>query len=723
MPLLLVVEDSCSQTVLKEVYYANANFTKSYYVKLKLVANISPQSYKDVIQVVEKGSNALKYEFENLVLGDFKLATKVNPGEIQLGFDTLANLVTMLPESIVYSKEFDKLILFFGEWGIKKIVLFNCVTKQVDDSLVSPSSLSSGGFGSKRFLQRKWDITERYIVVTSEVGQLSLYDYRHKLNLVGKVAINFNVRNDRTNWPTLKQALSIKSAEIFVVSDTRESNTYIAMFDNKDRQIRIIDSGSISNVGLSNDKLELYYVQNLELSTAAQQLVQFDCAQQKIKSRTRFYQLKRVIGDLQKLDNEEIFLFSAEGESFEFCLNVFNAKIGRVVDVIRVNGDQDISIVNDTLNLIYLNIHNLKSRNQLASNLSNTRSQEFIQRISLRRYKTNSDNSLKFNFSNKVDGNRLYTSDRFFYVKGNVTDRSCRIRNISLNGKEITLYAGDTTYFNELIDLQELSNKELSFRIEDDWGNVYEKTLTLIAEKLDINNILKEYKNYALLIAEQKYVDGNDLIYPIKNAQKLKEILVKNYTFDSNHVFLRENLTRHDLIALMDSLSQILKENDQLLIYYAGHGSYDSLSNRGFWIASDGIANNKSNWFSNSDLRDYISGFRAKHVLLIADACFGGSILDLQTRDMKQELVFQSLFTKKSRQAITSGFIEPVPDNSVFSKYLLKFLEENKSKYYSATDLFSEVRIPSASNSGQTPHIGIIHECGHEGGEFFFIKK
>jgi hypothetical protein len=81
-----------------------------------------------------------------------------------------------------------------------------------------------------------------------------------------------------------------------------------------------------------------------------------------------------------------------------------------------------------------------------------------------------------------------------------------------------------------------------------------------------------------------------------------------------------------------------------------------------------------------------------------------------------------------SRQAITSGGIEPVMDggkdgHSVFAYYFLKILKNNESKYLDAGQVYTNIKIPVTNNSEQSPKFSPIKNSGDEGGQFIFIKK
>ncbi|HHJ10369.1 MAG TPA: hypothetical protein ENK25_05695 [Bacteroidetes bacterium] len=82
------------------------------------------------------------------------------------------------------------------------------------------------------------------------------------------------------------------------------------------------------------------------------------------------------------------------------------------------------------------------------------------------------------------------------------------------------------------------------------------------------------------------------------------------------------------------------------------------------------------------------------------------------------------MYERPSYQAMTSGARnEPVPDQSVFLKYLIDWLANNTKKYLNARTLFSDIQLVVSNNSKTIPQFGVILEVGDEGGDFIFIKR
>ena len=118
-----------------------------------------------------------------------------------------------------------------------------------------------------------------------------------------------------------------------------------------------------------------------------------------------------------------------------------------------------------------------------------------------------------------------------------------------------------------------------------------------------------------------------------------------------------------------------------------------------------------------------MSSIKTKHTLLIADACFSGSILKTRAAFADAGQAINSLYELPSRTAMTSGNLKEVSDKSVFLEYFVKRLKQNSEKYLSADQLFVSFRIAVMNNSQTEPQFGTIQNAGDEGGESIFLRK
>ncbi len=233
-------------------------------------------------------------------------------------------------------------------------------------------------------------------------------------------------------------------------------------------------------------------------------------------------------------------------------------------------------------------------------------------------------------------------------------------------------------------------------------------------------------KYYALFIANQDYLDRSipQLNEPYNDAVRIKNVLMEKYNFDAVQTKILKNPKRADFYAEFARLSQFVTDNDYLIIFYAGHGSFDQKRQQGYWWPADAQKDNQSMWISNGDIRDQLKGINAKHTLLIADACFSGGLFRTRNALPNASYAIEELVKKPSRRAITSGTLNEVPDKSVFVEYLVKRLTENKEQYLTAQSLFASFQDAVINNSPnrQVPQYGVIQEVGDEGGDFIFYR-
>lgn len=295
--------------------------------------------------------------------------------------------------------------------------------------------------------------------------------------------------------------------------------------------------------------------------------------------------------------------------------------------------------------------------------------------------------------------------------------------------KEFLLKASKDHFIKlkEEIDWWKRNNIKLDF---------LEKALALFSEDIPETNTFS-YKpenrsnnpnnNYhALIIAIQDYEDDiYDLNYPVSDALELRNILLENYSFDEKKVITLINPKRSEIIKAFTSLKNNLSKEDNLLVFYAGHGNWDELAEQGYWLPADAKPDDLSEVITNTEITAYLKSIKSKHTLLISDACFSGSIFKTRDAFIEDSYDINYYQSRIARKAITSGALTPVPDKSIFIHYLLKSLRENKKKYLTSEELFLSFREAVINNSplNQRPLFGNINDAGDEGGDFIFIKR
>ena len=237
---------------------------------------------------------------------------------------------------------------------------------------------------------------------------------------------------------------------------------------------------------------------------------------------------------------------------------------------------------------------------------------------------------------------------------------------------------------------------------------------------------------YALIIGIDKYTGKwPPLQNAVNDAKAIETTLKAKYKFNNFRTLYNEQATRKSVIAQLEWLVKNVDEEDNVFIYYSGHGDFKKELNKGYWVPVDAVSNTTADFISNNDLQTYLGGIKSKHTLLVADACFSGDLFRGNTVSVpfeNSEKYYKEVHGLASRQAFTSGGIEPVMDggkngHSVFAYYLLKSLNENESRFMDASQVYEKIKIPVVNNSDQTPKLAPLKDTGDEGGQFIFIKK
>lgn len=242
-------------------------------------------------------------------------------------------------------------------------------------------------------------------------------------------------------------------------------------------------------------------------------------------------------------------------------------------------------------------------------------------------------------------------------------------------------------------------------------------------------------KNYfALVIGDDDFKFWPHIDNAITDARAIEQELRTHYGFKTT---LLTNATRQQILSAFNDLRQKLTPEDNLLVYYAGHGQLVRQIDRGYWIPVDAQTNSDTEWILNEQITDYLQIIPARHIIIIADSCYAGVLtrssvqvpksgLDLNTRlDVLRELS-----SKRVRTVMTSGGVQPVldsgaNDHSVFASALLNVLQNN-DEILEANRLFDALSPIVTSQSAklgytQTPTYRAIVFAGHEGGDFLFI--
>lgn len=314
---------------------------------------------------------------------------------------------------------------------------------------------------------------------------------------------------------------------------------------------------------------------------------------------------------------------------------------------------------------------------------------------------------------------RLTTKQATFTLQGVVSDDNPVIR-VEVNGNAVQFGSKDGRFAAEVP--VEIGTNEIAVAAFDVDGNRAERRVFVTRER-NIPDI--EFGRYqALVIGINDYDKLPKLKTAVADATAVADTLEDKYGFSVRRLI---NPSRDDIIDAFDELREALTERDNLLIYYAGHGWQDPQSNRGYWLPVDASRDRRSRWLANSRLTDTLKAVFAKHVLVVADSCYSGTLTrSIKVPDRRDDYVAH-IAEKRARVVLSSGGLEPVidsggGDHSVFAAQFLKALEENED-VIDGTKLFERIRHNVVLNAQQTPEYSDIRFAGHEGGDFLFVRR
>ncbi|MEC8809753.1 MAG: caspase family protein [Pseudomonadota bacterium] len=253
------------------------------------------------------------------------------------------------------------------------------------------------------------------------------------------------------------------------------------------------------------------------------------------------------------------------------------------------------------------------------------------------------------------------------------------------------------------------------------------------AQPLAVKSGLNLGNYHALVIGNNDYRSYPKLKTAVNDATETASVLQEKFGFKTT---VLKNATRYEILAALNELREQLTDQDNLLIYYAGHGELDDKTDKGFWLPVDAEQDNSRNWISNAAISDILNTLKAKHVMVVADSCYAGTLsvaamprVDESMPDDLQKEWILAMSQARARTVLTSGGVAPVLDgggdgHSVFSRAFLDTLRksdgiiEGHSVY---REVLSRVQTKARSlNVQQVPEYAPARYAGHEAGEFFF---
>ena len=230
---------------------------------------------------------------------------------------------------------------------------------------------------------------------------------------------------------------------------------------------------------------------------------------------------------------------------------------------------------------------------------------------------------------------------------------------------------------------------DLTISFTNESGRIITASRTILYTPVDLESGLQR-RDYAILFGTDEYQYWDNLINPVNDTKTIAQELKNVYGFETDVVL---NPTTEEVwTKLREYAMRSYMENDQLFIFFAGHGQFDEVFGEGYIVCTDSKLNDqsKNSYISHVRLRNIINNIPCKHTFLVIDACFGGTFdpliarADVRGTDALYGEISKGEFIKRklqfrTRKYLTSGGKTYVPDgrpghHSPFTRKMLEAL-------------------------------------------------
>lgn len=244
--------------------------------------------------------------------------------------------------------------------------------------------------------------------------------------------------------------------------------------------------------------------------------------------------------------------------------------------------------------------------------------------------------------------------------------------------------------FDVVIDQEfELMDGENEIRLlaKNEDGLVQRSNISVTVKTPD-QPIVRNGNDYALFFATDDYTEWTDLVNPVNDVRTMARELEQNFGFNT------ELIIGADRKEILKTLKVYAKKkygpNDQLLVFFAGHGKFDEFFGEGYVVCANSSKLDEGNesYIPHSSLRTIINNIPCRHTFLVMDVCFGGTIDPFIAqggsrgnlgggKEMTETEFIERKMKFKTRRYLTSGGKEYVPDGTPghHSPFTRKFLE------------------------------------------------
>ena len=236
-------------------------------------------------------------------------------------------------------------------------------------------------------------------------------------------------------------------------------------------------------------------------------------------------------------------------------------------------------------------------------------------------------------------------------------------------------------------------------------------------------NMPTQRRRVALLVGNNGYaMPIPPLETPIADVEKIAEVLRSRFGFETR---VLHDASKAQMVQAINRIADETTPDDNVLLFYAGHGYEMDDTKMGFWIPVDASVKTAANWISNTDISKLLQAIRARQLILVSDSCFSGSLTREQKMSSDGAIKSEEILRRRSVLVLSSGGDEPVSDegkegHSIFAWSLIKTLDSSQG-ITPGYKVYSNVYGQVTKDAAQEPQYGAVVSAGHmSGGEYLF---
>lgn len=222
----------------------------------------------------------------------------------------------------------------------------------------------------------------------------------------------------------------------------------------------------------------------------------------------------------------------------------------------------------------------------------------------------------------------------------------------------------------------------------DNGKPVITQIISDVDEKIP-ENAITGAPTFAVIIANEKYMDVEEVLFAIHDGETFKEYCEKTLGIPQSNIKFVKNATLNNMKRETNWLSQVMdvyQGKANIIFYYSGHGIPNESNGSAYLLPVDGVGNDISTGYSLDNLYSDLGSKPAKSVFVILDACFSGTKRDggmlVSARGVaikaKQNTPKGNMVVLSAAQGDETAYPYKEKGHGMFTYYLLKKLQETK---------------------------------------------